>query len=108
MWCALFVGIVTASLFWGRSPRPALLVLLATLLLGFVAAVQPFAFIWLSRLQITHFWSLKEFGLRSLLMSITFSVLHAVGYALLLLAAFVGRRPATLVPPPLPVAPSTL
>ena len=108
LWCALFAGLVTAGVFWGRWPRPALLVLLATVLYGLLTAVQSPSFLWLTHLQATHFWSMKEVGLRSLVMSVTFSLLHAVVYALLLTAAFVGRRPAASVPPPLPVTPSIL
>src|SRR5262245_41631170 len=90
------VGAILALVFWGRYPGPALLTLLACLLLLILSLAHSFVTFWLIH---SHDMREADRGTMFAILAITSNVLRALGFAMLLTAVFVGRsrRPENLV-----------
>ena len=112
----VYLGAIVASLiFWRRHPRPALLVMIAAVLLIAVTLTWPLVQTWAMEQRATGNVTTSQFGQRLAVLSLATTTVRAAAYALLVSAAFVGRRsenpqPAfpvvaafrDSVPPPLP------
>ena len=106
-------ALVAAIVWWGRHPRPAVFVLVASLLLLGTTLTWPLAQAWVMTQATTGGTTSATFGQRIMVLSVLLSIVRAVAYALLVVAAFVGRRAeehasgfpvtrvATQSPPPL-------
>lgn len=86
-------GLVIAMMQMKTHPKPALLVLLASLALlgGFLTSVGSNVLV----LQRAHGGSAAELGVVLSVLGMVQAVLSAAGYALLIWAAFADRAPAT-------------
>ena len=86
------LGMILAFVFWHRSPATGMLVLLGTGLLLFSSVVWPFVFQYVIRMHNEWDWKAERLGAAMSAMGLVASFIHAVGLALLLAGAFVGRR----------------
>ncbi len=90
------VGMVTAVIFIKKYPVPAILTLLATIiLLGNIFGVA-FAQAYFMRFRLGVFGPMASYSTIFSVVSIIGSVMRAVGSALLLAAVFVGRKSKTV------------
>ncbi len=86
------LGMILAFVFWHRSPSTGTLVLLGTGLLLFSSIVWPFVFQYVIRMRAEWGWEHERLGAVLSGIGLVASFIHAVGLALLLVGAFVGRR----------------
>lgn len=90
------VGLVLAVIFIKKYPVPAILTLLAAIiLLGNIFGIT-FAQTYLIRSRLGSSGSMASYSTMSQMISIMGSLMRAVGSALLLAAVFVGRRSQTI------------
>jgi len=92
MLLAYLIGMVIALVFWRRCPSTAVLVLLGSGLLLLISVEGTFAFQYI--IQSRHDWGWRDEKMVTVLttLGLVNSVIGALGFALLLAAAFVGRR----------------
>lgn len=85
-------GMVIALVFWRRCPSTAVLVLLGSGLLLLASVAGTFAFQYI--IQSWHDWGWRSEKMGTVLttLGLVNSLMGALGFALLLAAAFVGRR----------------
>ena len=105
-WLVLLGGLIVALTQRARHPRPAGFVVAAVAVLGVSSAVYPFVSMWLISARISHAWTMQTYGIYALVIGVGFHLLMALGYGLLLAAAFAGRGTASPVPPTLPTQPN--
>lgn len=86
------IAIVLAFMFWRRAPSTGILVLLGAGLLLFVGVLWPFAFQFLIVMREEWGWDHERFGIAIQGLGLVSNLARAVGVALLVAAAFVGRR----------------
>ena len=86
------IGMGTAFVFWRRCPSTAVLVLLGSGLLLLISVEGTFAFQYI--IQSRHDWGWRDEKMGTVLtaLGLVNSVIGALAFALLLAAAFVGRR----------------
>jgi hypothetical protein len=90
--CVLWlVGIVLALVMWKRHPGVSLVVLLACVLLLVTLIAGQIASTWVMQAQKDGGWSISQVGLVMAIVSWVRVTLSAIGYGLLLLAAFGWR-----------------
>lgn len=89
---AYLIGMILAMVFWRRCPSTAVLVLLGSGLLLLMSVGGNFVFQYV--VQSGQGWGWRDEKIRTVLTTLGFvnSVIGALGFALLLAAAFAGRR----------------
>jgi hypothetical protein len=86
------VGMVLAVIFIRKYPGPAILTLLATIILLVTTIGIAMAQVHFMRLRVEPGWTTARYGQVMSVVSIAGSMLRALGLALLLAAVFVGRK----------------
>jgi len=92
------VGMVLAVIFIRKYLMPAILTLLAVIILLVTTVGVSFGQAYLATQRLEYGWSAVQYSQRLYLVSIPGSILRGLGAALLLAAVFVGRK--TKEPPP--------
>src|SRR5262249_38409748 len=104
---AYLVGFTLALVFRSRYPGPALLTLIATIMLFVTSIAQSFLFLYITRAQVELGWDHLQIGWMFSLSAMVGCGVGAAAFGLLLAAVFRGRgrgaRPVAL-PEPLPRA----
>ncbi len=90
------VGLVLAVIFIKKYPVPAILTLLAAVILLVNVLGTAGAQTYLMRLRFESNWTIAQYGDMMSLVSIIGSISRALGSALLLAAVFVGRKSKTI------------
>ncbi|MGZ9272457.1 MAG: hypothetical protein ACXW6T_25315 [Candidatus Binatia bacterium] len=93
------VGMVLAVIFLRKYPGPALLTLLAAIILLVTTVGVAFGQAYLATQRLEYGWSAVQYSQRLYLVTIPGSILRALGAALLLAAVFVGRKSKGAVSP---------
>ena len=93
------VGMVLAVIFIRKYPGPAILTLLATVILLVTTIGTALAQVYFMRLRVESGWTTARYGQMMSVVSIAGSMLRALGLALWLAAVFVGRKSKTITSP---------
>ena len=90
------VGIVLAVIFIKKYSGPAILTLLATVILLVNTLATASAQAYLMRLRFDSAWTITQYSQMMSVVSIAGSIARCLGSALLLAAVFVGRKSKTI------------
>jgi hypothetical protein len=85
------VGLILALVYRRRYPTPSLLVMIATALLLILGVVHSFVVQYIVYASIENNWTSTRYGWTLFPVGLAANVLHAVGFGLILAAAFVSR-----------------
>ena len=93
---AYVIGLVLALVFLRRCPGPAVLTLIATVMMLLTAIGYLFLQRYLAHARLDAGWSVERYAQMMTVIGIISNVIRAVAFGLLLAAIFVGRagRPA--------------
>src|SRR5688572_27411801 len=89
---------VLAITLWSRHPRPALFVMLGSVVLLLTTLAWPAVQSWVMTSRTAGGLSTAQVGQRVAILSLLMSVVRAGAYVLLVCAAFVGRRSEDVQP----------
>ena len=93
------VGLILALIFIRKYPVPALLTLVDTVILAATIFGISFTQTYLMRVRITSGWPFDKYNQMMSMVSITGSIMRALGSALLFAAIFVVRKSKTIIQP---------
>src|SRR5262245_44967492 len=93
-----FVGMILALVFIKKYTSAAVMTLIATFILAGTAVGVTLVQLQLARMFPVYGWSVAQYSQAMTAVSISGSVLRALGLALLLVAVFVGRKGKTNIP----------
>jgi hypothetical protein len=91
------LGIILAAIFIRKYPGPALLTLLATIILLVTTLGLALAQGSIMRLRFESGWTITQYSQVMSVLSIVASILRALGLAVLLAAVFFGRQSKTVI-----------
>src|SRR5579859_6936651 len=97
MFVACVVGIAMAGVYWSRARKPAVLILVASVLQIFLILVQSLVSGWYIP-HLMHEGTYSTTQVFITLWAVVSSLLHATAVGLMLWAAFTGRRQAPPTP----------
>lgn len=92
-------AMVLAVIFIRKYPGPAILTLVAAIILLLTTVGVVFGQAFLAAQRLEYGWSAVQYSQRMYLVSIPGSILRGLGAALLVAAVFVGRKSKTTVSP---------
>ena len=86
------IGIVLAFVFWGRHRMPAMLTLIACIVMLLTSIGQTFLWHVLLQMRESMGWPMQKYGNVMSAVALVSSVLRAIGLGLLLAAVFAARK----------------
>jgi hypothetical protein len=93
------LGLILAVIFIKKYPGPAILTLIGIVILTATIFGISFTQAYLNEVRITSGWPFEKYSQTMSLVSLTGSIMRALGSALLVAAIFVGRKSKTIIQP---------